>query len=61
MRGAIQMMSTLMMSTDNWTVWVGGGEYNSHYLTFNQAYDLAQHLKWDLDYDDVVLECVDEY
>lgn len=48
------------MSTDNWTVWVGGGEYNSHYLTLNQAYDLAQHLKWDLDYDDVVLECVND-
>jgi hypothetical protein len=46
------------MSTDNWVVWVGGGEYNSHYLTLNQAADLALHLKWDLGYDDVVLENV---
>jgi hypothetical protein len=46
------------MSTDNWIVWVGGGEYNSHYLSLNQASDLAHHLKWELGYDDVVLECV---
>ena len=46
------------MSTDNWTVWVGGGEYTSHYLSMNQASDLVEQLKWDLGYDDVFMELV---
>ena len=43
---------------DNYTVWVGGGEWTDHYLPFEYAFDLSQHLKWDLGYDDVVLEHV---
>jgi hypothetical protein len=46
------------MTTDNWTVWVGGGEYTSRYLSMNQASDLVEHLKWDLGYDDVFMEWV---
>lgn len=38
-----------------WTVWVGGGEVNSHYLEEHQAKDIAQ--AWiDKGYDDVVVE-----
>ena len=38
-----------------WTVWVGGGEVNSHYLQKHQAKDIAQ--AWiDKGYDDVVVE-----
>jgi len=39
----------------NWTVWVGGGEINSYYLTQAQAEELAQ--VWiDKGYDEVVVE-----
>ena len=42
-------------TTGNWTVWVGGGEVNSHYLEEYQAKDIAQ--AWiDKGYDDVVIE-----
>jgi len=42
-------------STGNWTVWVGGGEVNSYYLSETQAKDIAQ--AWiDKGYDDVVVE-----
>ena len=42
-------------TTGNWTVWVGGGEVNSHYLQEHQAKDIAQ--AWiDKGYDDVVVE-----
>ena len=38
-----------------WTVWVGGGEVNSHYLQEHQAKDIAQ--AWiDKGYDDVIVE-----
>jgi len=38
-----------------WTVWVGGGEVNSHYLEEDQAKDIAQ--AWiDKGYDDVIVE-----
>ena len=39
----------------SWTVWVGGGEVNSHYLQEHQAKDIAQ--AWiDKGYDDVIIE-----
>jgi hypothetical protein len=39
----------------NWTVWVGGGEINSYYLTKIKAEELAQ--VWiDKGYDDVVIQ-----
>jgi len=38
-----------------WTVWVGGSEVNSHYLSQTQAKNLAQEYKDD-GYDDVVVE-----
>ena len=39
----------------SWTVWVGGGEVNSHYLQEHQAKDIAQ--AWiDKGYDDVMIE-----
>lgn len=42
-------------SAPNWTVWVGGGEVNSYYLSETQAKDIAQ--AWiDKGYDDVVVE-----
>ena len=42
-------------TTGNWTVWVGGGEVNSHYLQEHQAKDIAQ--AWiDKGYDDVIIE-----
>ena len=42
-----------------WTVWVGGGEVNSHYLQEHQARDIAQ--AWiDKGYDEVVVEEVSE-
>lgn len=38
-----------------WTVWVGGGEINSYYLTQTEAEELAQ--VWiDKGYDEVVAE-----
>ena len=41
--------------TDNWTVWVGGGEINSHYLSREKANYLAGY--WiGKGYDDVVVE-----
>ncbi len=42
-------------STNNWTVWVGGGEVNSYLLTKDEAEDIAQAWK-DNGYDDVVVE-----
>lgn len=54
------MMQLWSLSVSDWTVWVGGGEYTSHYLSINQASDLVEHLKWDLGYDDVFMECVNE-
>jgi len=39
----------------SWTVWVGGGEVNSYYLSETQAKDIAQ--AWiDKGYDEVVVE-----
>jgi hypothetical protein len=38
-----------------WTVWVGGGEVNSHYLTREKALEIAQIWK-DKGYDDVIAE-----
>jgi len=39
----------------SWTVWVGGGEVNSYYLSETQAKDIAQ--AWiDKGYDDVVVK-----
>jgi hypothetical protein len=38
-----------------WTVWVGGGEINSYYLTKEEALELAQVWK-DKGYDEVVAE-----
>jgi glycine cleavage system aminomethyltransferase T len=39
----------------SWTVWVGGGEVNSYYLSETEAKDIAQ--AWiDKGYDDVVVE-----
>lgn len=47
------------MSDKNYTVWVGGGEVNSYYLTKEQAESIAQD--WiDKGYDDVVIEKVEE-
>ena len=47
------------MLTAKWTVWVGGGEVNSHYLEEHQAKDIAQ--AWiDKGYDDVVVEEVNK-
>jgi hypothetical protein len=41
----------------NYTVWVGGSEINSHYLTKQDAESIAQ--EWvDLGYDDVILDIV---
>jgi hypothetical protein len=40
-----------------WTVWVGGGEINSYYLSETEAQDIAQ--AWiDKGYTDVVAERV---
>ena len=44
-------------STMSWTVWVGGGEVNSYYLSENQPKDIAQAWK-DQGYEDVVMESV---
>jgi hypothetical protein len=41
----------------NWTVWVGGGEVNSYYLTKRKAESIAQDWK-DKGYDDVAIERV---
>ena len=39
----------------NWTVWVGGGEVNSHYLSLSEAVNIAR--AWiDEGYSDVVVE-----
>jgi len=38
-----------------WTVWVGGGEINSYYLSKEEAEELAQVWK-DKGYDDVIME-----
>ena len=38
----------------NWTVWVGGGEINSYYLTKQKAESIAQDWK-DKGYTDVVV------
>jgi hypothetical protein len=40
-----------------WTVWVGGGEINSYYLSETEAQDIAQAWR-DKGYDDVVIEQV---
>jgi len=42
-------------SMSKWTVWVGGGEINSYYLTKEEALELAQAWK-DNGYDEVVME-----
>jgi len=43
----------------SWTVWVGGGEVNSYYLSETQAKDIAQ--AWiDKGYDEVVVEEVNK-
>ena len=43
----------------SWSVWVGGGEVNSHYLQEHQARDIAQ--AWiDKGYDEVVVEEVNK-
>lgn len=38
-----------------YSVWVGGSEVNSHYLTYIQAYNLAEEYKSD-GYNDVVIQ-----
>jgi transposase-like protein len=43
-----------------YTVWVGGGEYNSRYLTLEQAEALSYYLRYGLGYRDVSLECVND-
>jgi len=45
-------------TTGNWTVWVGGGEINSHLLTQSKAISLAN--EWfNRGYDDVVVKEVE--
>lgn len=43
------------MNTKTWTVWVGGGEVTDHYVTLEEARQIAEH--WaDKGYDEV---CID--
>ena len=42
-----------------YTLWVGGGEMNSHYLSRADAYDWAQEMI-EMGYEDVVVEYVNE-
>lgn len=43
------------MTNKSYSVWVGGTEINDHYLTREEAADLAQEYI-DQDYDDVRIE-----
>lgn len=47
------------MKEPKYTVWVGGVEVNDHLLPKDKAEDLAQEYTND-DYDDVVIEKVEE-
>jgi hypothetical protein len=43
------------VSSKTWSVWVGGSEVNSYYLTFTEALSIAEEWKAK-GYDDVVME-----
>ena len=46
-----------MTTNKKWTVWVGGMEVNTVYLTLEEAQSIAKQYKED-NYDDVVIEKV---
>lgn len=49
------MMTQQDTTRHRYSVWVGGNEVNSHFLTYQQAHDLADAYRAD-GYDDVYVE-----
>lgn len=49
------MMTQQDTTRHRYSVWVGGGEVNNHFLTYQQAHDLADAYRAD-GYDDVYVE-----